>query len=120
MTRWSTAAFVACCADCEEHVATDEPNDVVAFYRRHHAVTGHDVEWERTPNDLAAPASAASTAVDAVVADLAAPTDGVPLGTLAAVMSDCGWTVGETLAAVYERRMHGALWEPRDDHVAAV
>jgi hypothetical protein len=111
--------FVARCADCDERVSTASPNDVVAFYRRHRAVTGHDVAWERTPTELTVPSS---TDIDAVVAALAADADadGVPLGALAAVMDERGWTVGETLAAVHERRLCGALWEPRDDHVAAV
>ncbi|MFC7256913.1 hypothetical protein [Haloplanus litoreus] len=43
MTR-DTDPFVACCPDCAERTATDDPNDVVRFFRRHHAVTGHDVE----------------------------------------------------------------------------
>jgi len=109
--------FVAGCADCDERVSTATPNDVIAFYRRHRAVTGHDVAWERTPTALAAPSS---TDIDAVVAALDGGAEGVPLGVLAAVMDERGWTVGETLAAVHERRLHGALWEPRDDHVAAV
>jgi hypothetical protein len=117
----ATSPFVARCDVCGERTSTTEPNDVVRFYRRHHAVTGHDVVWERTPSDLATPpAGTEIRAVDAALTALTADADGVPLGLLSAALSANGWTVGETLDAVHERRLRGALWEPRDDHVAAV
>jgi hypothetical protein len=113
--------FVARCDDCGERAATADPNAVVRVYRRHRAVTGHDMVWERAPADLPAPSTAdGGHAVDAALDALDANADGVPLGTLSAALGACGWTIGETLDAVYDRRMHGALWEPRDDHVAAV
>jgi hypothetical protein len=113
-----TAAFVARCPDCTERTATDDPNDVVAFYRRHHAVTGHDVVWERRPDDIAGlPENA--TLPDAIDR-LADGASGAPLGAVSAAMSERGWTVGETLDAVHDRRLTGDLWEPRDDHVGVV
>ena len=45
---------------------------------------------------------------------------GIPLGIITAAMSKQGWTVGETIAALHELRMSGALWEPRDDHLRPV
>lgn len=115
-----TDPFVARCDDCGERTATADPNAVVRVYRRHHAVTGHDLVWERTPADIVTPSTAeGSRAVDATLAAFDR-ADGVPLGTLSAALGACGWTVGETLAAVRDRRMRGALREPRDDHVAAV
>ncbi|WP_338737834.1 hypothetical protein [Haloplanus salilacus] len=113
MTR-TTSAFVAACPDCAERVTTDDPNDVVAFYRRHHAVTGHDVTWERTPD------VPATTELTDAIDRLADDASGVSLGAVSAAMSDRGWSVGETLSAVHDRRLTGDLWEPRDDHVAVV
>lgn len=108
------SAFVAGCPDCTERVATDDPNDVVAFYRRHHAVTGHDVVWERSPD------VPATTELTDAIDRLADDADGAPLGAVSAAMSDCGWSVGETLSAVHDSRLTGDLWEPRDDYVAVV
>ena len=115
MTR-VTDPFVAACPHCAERTATDDPNEVVRFFRRHHAVTGHDVEWERIPSlpaDLPAEAD-----LDAAVEAVDDPD--APLGTVTAATSEWGWTVGETLDAIHDRRLTGALWEPRDDHVALV
>ncbi|MFB6102226.1 MAG: hypothetical protein ABEJ73_06630 [Haloplanus sp.] len=112
-----SAPFVGLCSDCEVRVPTDDPNEVVRFYRRHHGTTGHDITWEQVPVDLEAPTDAD---LDAVVAALAGESGGVPLGTVSAAMNDRGWTVGETLDTVHDRRLTGALWEPRDDHIDAV
>lgn len=112
----ATAAFVARCPDCEERTTADDPNRVVAFYRRHHAVTGHDVVWERCPEAV----EAVDAELDAVIDELADDTAGAPIGAVSAAMSDRGWTVGETLAAVDDRRLTGELWEPRDDHIGVV
>ncbi|WP_251342535.1 hypothetical protein [Haloplanus halophilus] len=106
---------VASCPDCEERRTAEDPNEVVRFYRRHHAVTGHDVVWERPPSLPDLPPNAD---VEDAVAALGDPD--AALGTVAAAASEWGWTVGETLDAVHDRRLTGALWEPRDDHVAVV
>ncbi|WP_248896023.1 hypothetical protein [Haloplanus halobius] len=110
-------AFVAECPACGERAATEQPNDIVAFYRRHTAVTGHDIVWERCPDEMqAAPAEQGLIAVIDGLAD----GEGVPLGAVSAAMSEQGWTVGETLEAVDDHRLTGVLWEPRDDHVNVV
>lgn len=109
-----TSAFVATCPDCAERVTTDDSNDVVRFYRRHHAVTGHDVVWERSPDP---PAAADLTET---IDRLADGTGGAPLGAVSAAMGERGWSVGETLSAVHDHRLTGELWEPRDDHVGVV
>lgn len=115
----TTTPYVGTCVDCEERRETNDPNEVVRFYRRHRAVTGHDVVWEQTPSDHGT--TNVDTDVPAVVASLVTnPDEGVSLGALSAVMSELGWTVGETLETVHDHRMRGALWEPQDDHVAAV
>lgn len=112
-----TEAFVAACPACTERVATDDANDVVSFYRRHHAVTGHDVQWERCPDAADVPATADLTdAIDRLADD----AEGAPLGAVSAAMSGRGWSVGETLSAVHDHRLTGELWEPRDDHVGVV
>lgn len=111
-----TGPFVAACVDCEERREATDPNEIVRFYRRHQSVTGHDVAWEQTPS-----LGVASDDVPEVVSSLVTdPEEGVPLGELSAAMSELGWTVGETLDAVYDHRMRGALWEPQDDYVSAV
>jgi len=110
------APFVACCPDCAERTTASDPNEVVAFYRRHHAVTGHDVTWERMPS--LGTNLPADPDIDAVVAAL--DDSPVALGAVSAAASEWGWTVGETLDAVHDRRLTGALWEPQDDHVALV
>ncbi|WP_299332818.1 hypothetical protein [Haloplanus sp.] len=110
-------ASVAGCPDCAEQVVTNAPNDVVAFYRCHHAVTGHDVAWERSPDTADVPATAELTDT---TDRLATDTGGAPLCAVSAAMSRRGWTVGETLSAVHDHRLAGELWEPRDDHVGVV
>lgn len=112
-----TAPFVAACVDCDERREATDPNEIVRFYRRHQSVTGHDVEWERTPTTLDTTSDDVPSVVASLVGD---PEEGVPLGELSAAMSEFGWTVGETLEAVHDHRMRGALWEPQDDHVSAV
>ncbi|QLG60509.1 hypothetical protein [Halorarum salinum] len=112
-------AFVAGCPSCDTRVATDEPNEVVAFQRRHRAITGHDAEMERA--ELSVDGVPEEGGVEAVVRAIQPSFDrGVPLGVVAAAMSRRGATVGETLEAVHEARMRGALYEPRDDHLGAV
>lgn len=112
-----TAPFVATCVDCDEERAATDPNEIVRFYRRHTSVTGHDVTWTETPEDFDTASEDVPTAVASLVSD---PDEGVSLGELSAAMSEFGWTVGETLDAVYDQRMRGALWEPQDDYVSAV
>lgn len=115
----SGPAFVAACPSCDTRVATDEPNEVVAFQRRHRGITGHDVEWERA--DLPVDGVPEEGDVEAVVRALQPAFErGVPLGVVAAAMNRRGASLAETLEAVHEARMRGGLYEPRDDHLGAV
>lgn len=115
MNQHEGARLVVICPDCAVSMAIDDVNEAVAFYRRHRAVTGHDVEWERTELD---DATVPGEDLRSVIAGLEARVEGdVPLGLVAVAMSERGLTIGETLEAVRELRMNGELYEPRDDHL---
>jgi hypothetical protein len=118
MSEQERMALVANCAECSERKETETPNEVIAFYRRHRTLTGHDIEWECTDHE-----SIGKTTGDdlkSVVLKLGEEfEDGVPLGLVAAAMGKQGRTVGETLADLRELRMTGHVWEPKDDHVSA-
>ena len=125
MNHHRQAPFVATCPDCDVSRDAAEPNELVDFYRRHYRHTGHDVAVTRADldRDLDFDLDATDREVAAVVEALEARNpdwneDGVPIGIVAAAMSERGFTVGETLEAIYEVRMSGALYEPRDDHLA--
>lgn len=117
MSQQKRATYVVTCADCDVRKATDDANETVAFYRRHHGLTGHDVAWERADGDAldAVPDEGDLEAVISALEDHY--DDGVPLGVVAAAMGERGLAVGETLDRVRELRMTGALFEPRDDHL---
>lgn len=116
--------FVATCPTCNVERDAESPNEIVQFYRRHHRHTGHDVVLTRADLEVDVedevavedPATDVATVVDALEAHY---ETGVPIGIVAAAMRQRGFTVGETLEAIYEVRMTGALYEPRDDHLAA-
>ncbi|WP_254537027.1 hypothetical protein [Halomarina litorea] len=112
-------AFVVTCEDCAVETRTDDPNETVAFYRRHRSATGHDVVWEGADaaalDGLDVPADADLAAV--VRALDGAYEGGVPLGVVAAAMGERGATMAETFEAVHDLRMTGGLYEPRDDHL---
>lgn len=110
-------AGVVTCAACDLHTAVDEPNDAIDLYRRHAGVTGHDVEWERV---AVGDAVAAADVKDALVELGDDYPEGVPLGVLTAALSEQGVTIAETLDALYDLRMSGEIYEPRDEHVLAV
>ncbi|ELY87971.1 hypothetical protein [Natrialba taiwanensis] len=124
------APFVATCPDCEIERSSESATELVAFYRRHHGHTGHDIVVTRADLEFGAALDAAD-GVAAVVDGLDARygvdkhdstesgTAGVPIGIVVAAMSERGFTVGETLEEIADVRMTGALYEPRDDHLAA-
>ncbi|ELY97962.1 hypothetical protein [Natrialba asiatica] len=129
-----SAPFVATCPDCEIERSSDSATELVAFYRRHHRHTGHDIVVTRADLEFSAAVTAALDASDDVAAvvdgldarygvdkhdSIESGTDGVPIGIVVAAMSERGFTVGETLEAIAGVRMTGALYEPRDDHLAA-
>lgn len=117
MSQQNQTRFVATCPACDERKETDTANEIVAFYRRHHSLTGHDIEWEHA--DLGVDA-VPDVGLASVIGELNAHYEnGVPLGIVSAAMSVQGRTIGETMAAVHEERMTGRLWEPRTDHFSA-
>ncbi|WP_254545808.1 hypothetical protein [Halomarina pelagica] len=131
MSEEPRAPFVVACPDCEVRTATDDPNETVAFYRRHRAVTGHDLAWERAEFDGADDLRPDADGTDgpgggeavlaAIVDDLEGTYgNGVPVGIVAAAMGARGVPMGETLERIRALRMRGALYEPRDDHLASV
>lgn len=122
MSEQTRAACVVTCADCEVAKETDDPNEAVAFYRRHNSLTGHDVDWERAALDPVEGAPAEGD-LEGIVRGLEQHYDddqGVPFGAVCAAMAKQGYTVGETLSLVHDLRMTGALFEPTDDHLRVV
>ncbi|WP_224336508.1 hypothetical protein [Haloprofundus halobius] len=118
MTQQRRAAFAVACSECEVLKEVDDPNEGVAFYRRHHALTGHDVEWERIDFDAG---DVPSGDLKAVVRELERRYDGgVPVGVVTAAMSEQRASMRETLDGLRELRMNGELYEPRDDHLSAL
>ncbi|WP_336338595.1 hypothetical protein [Haloarcula brevis] len=113
-------SFVARSTETGARVEASTANEVIGFYRRQQELLDTDLEWvfAEHPAVTAAPDS---DSIDAVLRELDDYFEnGVPLGILAAAMSKQGWTVGDTLAEVYELRMSGSLWEPRADHLRPV
>ncbi|MFD1565278.1 hypothetical protein ACFR99_17210 [Haloarchaeobius amylolyticus] len=118
MTQRQRSAFTVACEDCGVETELDSANEIVDFYRRHHRQTGHDVTITRAELAFDPPADGD---LETVVADLETRyEDGIPIGIVATAMREQGLSVGDTLAAIYDVRMTGALYEPRDDHLAAV
>ncbi|ODR80582.1 hypothetical protein BG842_03930 [Haladaptatus sp. W1] len=119
MTEHDRTPFVASCPNCGERTETETPNEVIAFYRRHRSLTGHDVEWE-IADDESIRETTEGADLKAVVLELGEDyEDGVPLGLVTAAMGEQGRTVSETLEDLRELRMTGHVWEPKDDHVSA-
>ena len=115
MTGADSARFVVECRECETRTATDAANEVIEYYRRHHGVTGHEIEWVRTGE-----ASVEAGDLTGVVREFDDQYEnGVPIGVIAAAMGERGEAVGETLATIHAARMTGGLWEPHDDHLRA-
>ncbi len=118
MTQQNRAAFVVTCPNCGVHKRSTDPNEAVSFYRRHHSVTGHDIEWERAdldvPDTLPNEDGDLRAVIDALEDHYA---NGVPIGVITAVMHRWGFSIGEAVDAIYELRMGGTLYEPRDDHL---
>ncbi|WP_446685180.1 hypothetical protein [Haladaptatus pallidirubidus] len=111
-------SLVAHCSECMERKKTEAPNEVIAFYRRHRTLTGHDIEWECTDHESIE--ETAENDLKAVILELGEEyEDGVPLGLVTAAMGKQGRTVGETLAELRALRMTGHVWEPKDDHISA-
>ncbi|QLK24557.1 hypothetical protein HYG81_10510 [Natrinema zhouii] len=117
MTHQHQSAFAVACQECGVSVEPDSANEIVDFYRRHRRQTGHDVVL--THADLEFEPPAADDLVTVIAGLENHYENGVPIGIVAAAMSERGLSVGETLEEIYEVRMTGALYEPRDDHLAA-
>ncbi|WP_129113488.1 hypothetical protein [Halegenticoccus tardaugens] len=117
MSRQRVAPFAAACPECAVESEAESANELVEFYRRHHRHTGHEIAWTRADVGFDLP----DGDLEAVVGECESHYDeGVPIGIVAAAMGARGLTVGETLARIREVRMTGALYEPRDDHIAKV
>lgn len=115
MNQHERARLVVTCPECAVQESIDDVNEAVAFHRRHRAITGHDVEWERAELDGG---RVPGEDLRAVIVELETRVEGnVPLGLVSVAMSERGMTIGETLEAVRELRMNGELYEPRDDHL---
>ncbi|WP_293033589.1 hypothetical protein [Natronococcus sp.] len=124
MSAQRQVAYAASCPDCDVDLHGDDPNEIVEFYRRHSSVTGHDVEFTRIQPDLTDAVTEDDLkevyTLEDVVAQLEAEyEDGVPIGAVAAAMSEQGLSIGETLEKIHEIRMGGGLYEPQDDHLRA-
>lgn len=113
----SEARLVVTCPKCETRTALTHPNEAVETFERHRGVTGHAMVWERADLGVETPVGD----VARVLEELAEACDAaVPIGSVTAAMSEQGVTIAETLDELYELRMTGRLYEPRDDHVATV
>ena len=114
MSERQTRRFAVTCPTCGTREELDDPNEAVEMYRRHRSVTGHAIEWERADLDVDVP----SGGVEATLRALGDRYDeGVPVGVLTAAMSERGVGIDETLDELYELRMAGQLYEPKDDHL---
>lgn len=125
MSRQRSALFVVACPNCAVDRRTDDPAEVVAFFRRHRRVTGHEPVFESADVPLRdVPEEGEETpGEDEVKAAIRALEpefeDGVPVGVVAAVMHERGVPIAETLDRIYAVRMRGGLYEPREDHLGA-
>ncbi|WP_226482186.1 hypothetical protein [Natrinema amylolyticum] len=118
MTHQRQSAFTAACRECGIDMEPDSANEIVDFYRRHRRQTDHDVILTRAEFEFDPPTD---DDLVTVIADLENRYEnGVPIGIVAAAMSERGFSVGETLDEIHEVRMTGALYEPRDDHLATL
>lgn len=118
----SETPLVVTCPDCEVSKAVDRPNEAVEFARRHHSLTGHEVEWERADLD---PGDVGDVPTGSGLKDVMWELDeqyddGIPIGIVTAVRSKQGVSMYETFDAIEALRMSGELFEPRDDHLRPV
>lgn len=112
------ASYVASCPECDVDLRTETPNEIVAFYRRHYRVTGHEVQIEHAQPEI--DTDVTGDGLKDVVRQLQDQYEnGVPFGVVAAVMNERGQSIGETLDEIHEVRMTGGLYEPQDDHLGA-
>lgn len=118
MSQQNQSSFVVSCPDCRVQKEVDQPNDAIAFYRRHTKLTGHDIEWVHA--DFEEEDVPTEGDVKAVIETLEHRfEDGVPIGVIAAAKSLQGATIDEALSEIRTLRMKGELYEPKDDHISA-
>ncbi|RBI62406.1 hypothetical protein DMJ13_11095 [halophilic archaeon] len=119
MTNQTQAFYAVSCPECDVQMETDTPNEIVEMYRRHSSVTGHDVEIAQAETSFADDID--GDEIEPVIRQLQEQyRNGVPIGVVAAVMSDRGLSLAATLDEIHERRMDGGLYEPQDDHLGVV
>lgn len=112
--------FVARTTATDEVVEAPTANEVVEFYRRQQELTGTDIEWVFAEHPAVTQAPESGD-IEAVLRGLDDHFEnGVPIGIVTAAMGKQGKTVEETLAALYDLRMSGSLWEPQSDHLRPV
>lgn len=117
MNQQEQPPFAVLCPDCDVEKETTEPNEILTFYRRHHGLTGHDIEWKRSDLDIAVSTDADLKTIISTLEEHF--ENGVPIGAIAAATTEHGFSFEETLEAIYELRMEGGLYEPQDDHLRA-
>lgn len=120
MSQQQAMPFIARCPTTGERFEAATANEIVESYRRQHRLTGNDLEWVFAEHDAVAKAPESEDVVEVLEALDERFDDGVPLGIVTAAMGEQGLTIGETLDTLYELRMTGQLWEPRDDHLSPV
>lgn len=108
---------VVSCPTCGLNATVTDPNGAIDRYRRHHSVTGHALKWERTALGTAVETTNVESALDTLGDEYA---EGVPIGVLTAALTERNVTIEETLQTIYDLRMEGAIYEPRDDHFLVV
>ena len=119
-SQGNSAPFIARSTETGERIEATSANDIVAFYRRQHRLTGTDVEWVVSEHPAVTQAPDSGN-IEAILRELDEQfKGGIPLGIITAVMSKQGWTVGETIESLSELRLSGALWEPREHHLRPV
>ncbi|WP_424000342.1 hypothetical protein ACOZ4I_13405 [Haloarcula salina] len=112
--------FVARSTETGDRIEASTANEVVAVYRRQQGLLDTDLEWVFADHQAVSEAPDSDSLETVLQALDESFQNGVPLGILTAAMSKQGWTVGDTVAEVYDLRMEGALWEPRSDHLRPV
>lgn len=116
MSQRDPTRLVVTCPECEVQRGIDDVNEAVAYYRRHHSLTGHDIEWERADIDDLSVVS--SEDLTSIISDLEEQLgESVPIGLVTVVLSRRGVSIGQTLESIRDLRMNGDLYEPRDDHL---
>lgn len=118
MSQIDHETFNVECQECGVEKEVEAANEGLDFYRRHRKLTGHDVEWQRTSLPFDEPTAAEGEFKELMWELNDRFEDGVPIGVIAAVRSERGVSMRQTLEDIEDLRMSGELYEPRDDHLS--